>query len=155
MGCYGTALYLGILIQMVGFALFCCGYTKRSWWNRGWMGETCVDIKMPSCLWIPIVGIRWSFDRNIFTIEIPILVRFFRVRSWNNGMCCMSFYILMASLYWIRTQVIYLPTFFRVTSLALAGVSSYPGYSRKPHWFSMGLPEISRITFDRYALRQP
>ena len=25
-------------------------------------------------------------------------------------------------------------------------LSSYPGYFREPHWFSMGLPEISRVT---------
>ena len=27
-----------------------------------------------------------------------------------------------------------------------AKLSSYPGYFRKPHWLSMGLPEISRVT---------
>ena len=27
-----------------------------------------------------------------------------------------------------------------------AYLSSYPGYFREPHWFSMGLPEISRVT---------
>ena len=26
-------------------------------------------------------------------------------------------------------------------------LSSYPGYFREPHWFSVGLPEISRVTW--------
>ena len=28
-----------------------------------------------------------------------------------------------------------------------AYLSSYPGYFREPHWLSMGLPEISRVTW--------
>ena len=30
-------------------------------------------------------------------------------------------------------------------------LSSYPGYFREPFWFSMGLPEISRVTWQVYG----
>ena len=34
--------------------------------------------------------------------------------------------------------------------MATAELSSYPGYFREPHWKSMGLPEISRLTWQDY-----
>ena len=35
---------------------------------------------------------------------------------------------------------------FNALLTALLYLSSYPGYSREPHWYSMGLPEISRVS---------
>ena len=35
---------------------------------------------------------------------------------------------------------------YNVLYMPPSGASSYPGYFGKPHWISMGLPEISRVT---------
>ena len=40
----------------------------------------------------------------------------------------------------------------RSVTHVFAELSSCPGYFREPHWKSMGLPEISRTTFDGYIL---
>ena len=89
------------------------------WWKSWHHKKSLFSVSM--VLYTVQQGEGWSTDWTLFSRQTP--------HNLTSGPS-------------YRVSVVFWEKIYHVTYL-----SSYPGYFQEPHWFSMGLPEISRATW--------